>query len=386
MPQHKSFPSVLRKIASNSAEIKRYAAAVRSISTPVFAKISAEDKSTFYKTKLLDPGTYEFSILYTLAAEGAGEIVGIEDNGPEILKLPISSLNRYTKQYFKLARRSCVTFRFRSQTPTHATIFGIGMRIINAGASLAQIAERSVCAAIASYPPRIELLRDCIESLLPQVDHLFVYLNNYRDVPKYLHDYDAGKLHYILDTNSAYRASAKFFWLDKHECYWLICDDDIIYPPNYAQTMLERFRQHGERCIVGAHATIFASEVQDYWRSRLSNISFSEALDRDQRVHMLGSGTLFLHSRQLPAVEVKRLLSYATENDEMLAIICKRLGLLQVSIEREAQWIKSHPEMKWGLFEENMTSPETLVRLSRMLSAENPWPPLPEVVPNGLQD
>jgi hypothetical protein len=91
---------------------------------------------------------------------------------------------------------------------------------------------------------------------------------------------------------------------------------------------------------------------------------------------MLGTGTLFLHSTLLTAAEIQLLQSRPTENDETLAVLCKRRGLEQISVSRKAGWIKSHPQMKWGIYEENMMHLEKQRKLTELLSAENPWPDL----------
>ena len=50
------------------------------------------------------------------------------------------------------------------------------------------LAGRSVVATIASIPARQESLRQVIERIIPQVDAIGVYLNNYTEVPGFLND------------------------------------------------------------------------------------------------------------------------------------------------------------------------------------------------------
>lgn len=353
-----------------------------SLRVPILKTFAGQGHPKQFYDVTLKQGFYRLCSLYSYVRPGEGRIIGRIGDGKEIVTLPLYASNKYRDTVFEVTGPTTLSLHYSAD---HADcvlkLFAVGLNPVHPPISApVEISENSICAAIASYPERELLLRDAVNSLLPQVDHLFVYLNNYRAVPDYLISSPfARKLHYILDTNSTRRASAKFFWLDKHPGYWLICDDDIIYPSDYASVMQEKFHAHGARRLVGAHGTIFSRQFQHYYASRIRDLLFAEALDRDQPVHMLGTGTLFLHSSMLTSEEVALLQSRATENDETLAVISKRRGLEQISVARAAGWIKSHPKMKWGIYEENMMRLDKQLRLTEILSAANPWPELSEL-------
>jgi hypothetical protein len=369
---------VFSRALSSTSELRRYAKALGTLKVPLLKSFVGTHPSPFYRAKL-NQGFYRLSCLYSYTRPGDGRIVGLTPDGKEVVALPLSARNKYRETIFEVPSPTTLTLHYSAEHPDCTIkLFAIGINSCHPNIQPpAEIRENSICAAVASYPDRELLLRDTVNSLIPQVDDLFIYLNNYRAVPNYLVSCPfAPKLHYILDTDSTRRAAAKFFWLAKHRCYWLICDDDIIYPPDYAAVMREKFRAHGERRVVGAHGTIFSPQFQHYYSSRTRDLLFAQALERDVRVHMLGTGTLFLHSSMLTAEDVALLQGRATENDETLAVICKRRGLAQISVARPAGWIKSHPQMKWGIYEENMMSLDKQLRLTELLAAENPWPDL----------
>jgi hypothetical protein len=239
------------------------------------------------------------------------------------------------------------------------------------------IGPESVCAAMATYPARKSMLAAAINSLLPQVDHLFLYLNNYRHAPNFLHGHKyQEKIHLIVDTTSPHRAAAKFFWLSQYQCYWLLCDDDIIYPPDYAKRMLEALSRHGGRAVVGCHAVVFETKVTNCYASHRSLYLFESALARDRRVHMLGTGTACLHSSLLPADDLRRMLDYPTQNDEILAVTCRKHNIPHISIARQNGWLRSNPRMKYGIYEETMLNSNLQRSVVNVLSEGNPWPDL----------
>ena len=102
--------------------------------------------------------------------------------------------------------------------------------------SIAQL-DPIIC-GVASIPERSENLRQTIESILPFVDELHVFLNNYPATPKYLQNpkisvYRSQDYHDLGD-------AGKFFTVGKKRGFYLAIDDDIIYPEDYVWKLVNR--------------------------------------------------------------------------------------------------------------------------------------------------
>lgn len=95
---------------------------------------------------------------------------------------------------------------------------------------------------IASIPSRIEHLELTVNSLINQCDLMFVALNNYEEVPKYLQN--NRKIVSILMDNSL-GDGAKFYDSADREGYILTCDDDLTYPEGYVGYMVDGVKRHG---------------------------------------------------------------------------------------------------------------------------------------------
>lgn len=106
---------------------------------------------------------------------------------------------------------------------------------------------------MASFPARQNSLAECVRSILPQIDHLYIYLNDYDSVPDFL----------IHDKITVYRSQdcagdlgdvGKFWFMNTNpEGYLLTMDDDFVYSPNYVQTLISNIEQHQRKCIITFH-------------------------------------------------------------------------------------------------------------------------------------
>ena len=104
---------------------------------------------------------------------------------------------------------------------------------------------------IATQPSRVEQLKKTVESLYNQVDVIRIYCNNFKEMPD-LGLYD--KIHYI--GGSDLTDNGKFYPLKNisQDEYYLTCDDDIIYPPDYVEEMIKLIDFH--ECIITYHGRI----------------------------------------------------------------------------------------------------------------------------------
>ena len=99
-----------------------------------------------------------------------------------------------------------------------------------------------ITAQIASLPERVDGLNKTVNSLINQVDMLFVGLNKYDEVPGFLTN--NRKIVYALMDNSLGDA-AKFYGVEDRTGYVLTCDDDLVYPEGYARYMVQGVKDHG---------------------------------------------------------------------------------------------------------------------------------------------
>ena len=111
---------------------------------------------------------------------------------------------------------------------------------------IANVKQPRIIVGIATFKGREKTLQKTIQSLKGQVTDIWVYDNEHPD---------------LIDLAD----NGKFFKLSqiKEPCYFLTCDDDIIYPPTYVDDMVEAIDKH--KCIVTHHGRILKKKNVPYY-------------------------------------------------------------------------------------------------------------------------
>ena len=126
-----------------------------------------------------------------------------------------------------------------------------------------------VTANIATYAPRKESLKRMIQSIENQVDSINIYDNEIQPVN-------------LTD-------NGKFFRLDsitKPE-YYLCMDDDLIYPPDYVERMIEAIERYN--CIVSFHGRQLLGTGLEYYKGHKS-FHCLHGVIHDEMVDVVGTG------------------------------------------------------------------------------------------------
>lgn len=194
--------------------------------------------------------------------------------------------------------------------------------------------DQPVIAFMASFPPRIEKLRESVASLLPQVDRLYVYLNGYQAIPDFLQDERI-----IVEVGGEdLRDNGKIFHM-KNACegYFFTVDDDICYPYDYTAALVRAVERYGRKAIVGVHGVVLEQPLTRYFSPNRTVYSFKHALDKDVRVNLLGTGTTALHSSLVrPSLTQFPKSGMA---DVWLAVLAKKAGINMISVARGSGWL-----------------------------------------------
>jgi FkbM family methyltransferase len=149
-------------------------------------------------------------------------------------------------------------------------------------------------AALASIPSRRELLRHAVASLLPQVGRLGVYLNGYTVVPDFL-EHDRIDVVHSQD-NGDLGDAGKMFWTDAGDFgHYRACDDDLVYPPDYAQRMVAAVEHYRRRALVSCHGVMMREKPSDYYRSRARVYRATGSVAAACSVHIIGTGAACWH-------------------------------------------------------------------------------------------
>jgi FkbM family methyltransferase len=200
-----------------------------------------------------------------------------------------------------------------------------------------------VFASLATIKTREHGLQRVVESLLPQVDGLGVYLNGYDRVPPFL---ECAGVEVARSQSTGDRGDAgKFFWAGTNTGYQLVCDDDIDYPHDYVQRLVEGIERHERRAVVGFHGSVLHGKIVDYYLSRTLT-HLSRHLTADCPVHVLGTGVSGYHTS---AIRVGPE-DFASPNmaDIWFGLLGQRQRVPFMLLRHEADWLRELPDFREG--------------------------------------
>lgn len=194
-----------------------------------------------------------------------------------------------------------------------------------------------VVACMATFPPRKEIAAQALASLVDQVDHLYVYLNQYDTVPM---EFQHPKVSAVLASEAVgdLRDLGKFYFIDElRDDTVLLVDDDILYPQDYATTLVGSLRHVAVPAVVGVHGRILREGFADYFtHSRV--IHFQQPLAGDMLVDVLGTGTVaFVPERIGLTFDMVAAKGMA---DIDMAIIARSRGVPMVAVAHRGMWMR----------------------------------------------
>lgn len=198
-------------------------------------------------------------------------------------------------------------------------------------------------AGLAAIPSREMALRRVVNSLLHQVDQLGVYLNGWSYIPDFLKH---PRITVAMSQEHGDLGDAgKFFWVNDFKGYYFSCDDDLVYPEDYIQRIIEKIEHYDYKAVIGWHGSVVSDSFKDYYDSKDRRVfSYSAGRPFDLDVHILGTGVLGFHSSTIK-VSLKDF-----ERPNMADIFFARLGQEQrvrfVVMEHKSKEIETIEEFQ----------------------------------------
>lgn len=218
-----------------------------------------------------------------------------------------------------------------------------------------------IFAGIASIPERVESLRRTVASLIDQVDMLGVYLNGYEDVPAFLDDPR------IATAQAGNRGDAgKFFWAGGSGDFYLACDDDLAYPPDYVQTIIAGIERYGRSAIVGYGGKLFRAGRPQTKYAALG------AVAHDRFVHLLLTCAIGYHESALHVRPED--FQHPNMADVWLALLAQRQEVPMVLITHADELVHTqHERTIWDESRKRTGSFMDTRALQEKLIAETSW-------------
>jgi hypothetical protein len=205
-------------------------------------------------------------------------------------------------------------------------------------------------AAIATMASRVETFQKVLPVIHAQVDHVFIYLDGYSVSPSFLANFDRVTVRRAEDLGDLHNNSRYLCLQDiSTPTVVVMVDDDIIYPPDYVNRLVNVLQQLEGKAIVGVHGRIFTPPHQSYAR-HTHCIHFAHQLGQACHVHELGTGTCAFISSNFGVDP--REWGRSDMDDIDVAIEAQRRGLPRIAVARAAGWLKAcaepQPDSLWA--------------------------------------
>lgn len=202
-----------------------------------------------------------------------------------------------------------------------------------------------IIVGIATHPPRLACLLECIDRLIDQVDVIHVCLNEYTEVPEALQKLDK-VICTIPETNLT--DSGKFLHFDEEEGYYFSIDDDILVAPDYVKKTIIRMQDY-PGAIVSYHGRCMRTDrkSKSYYRDCPGAFGFDHDVFCDIPVHGVGTGVTALHTRTLnldiSAWKRPRM------SDIWFALEAQKQKVPMVVLAHDKGFLKENSRVQWDI-------------------------------------
>lgn len=175
-----------------------------------------------------------------------------------------------------------------------------------------------IIAGMATTNERLQYAEIAFKSIVSQCNDVQVY-NNSTDIDRA----DNGKYWGL-------------FLYHKEPIYYLTLDDDIIYPPDYVDNMLQGIEKHG--CIVSHHGRILKGLSKDYYYDHHAFAFYQENLI-ERRLDVFGDGVAAFRTDYFNPLEMP------FEKQKLMAdtLVSKKMweeGKEAVLLKHKRMWLK----------------------------------------------
>lgn len=217
---------------------------------------------------------------------------------------------------------------------------------------------------VASYKRKDSLLKT-IKSIYNQADIINVALNDYNDIPTELYD---KKINLFITDNS--RGDAfKFIALNNSDGYFFTVDDDLIYPPDYADYMIKKINEYGKKNIITLHGRNFNKfPINSYYKSQSDKYHCLHDVSQDVKVQFGGTGVMCFHTGLL-----KLNIDYFQHPnmaDVWIGKAAKENGIPIICVKHKKGYI-NYSEQRETIFDSYLNNDETQTNVANQMYGFN---------------
>jgi|11_taG_2_1085331.scaffolds.fasta_scaffold00329_14 hypothetical protein len=183
-----------------------------------------------------------------------------------------------------------------------------------------------ITANFATWSARKGWIDKAVSSIIDQVDIVRVYYNDY--APKKRNDI-------IQYTGEDLTDRGKFYGIGKGEIAFT-CDDDLLYPPDYVESTLERMKEY-PNCVVSYHGRKLKGKGLNYYRGH-ETYHCLQPLSFDKTIDVGGTGVMAFNTNDI----LPDVCSYSQQkmSDILMGLECKKKGIKSICLKHNFGWLQ----------------------------------------------
>jgi hypothetical protein len=197
-----------------------------------------------------------------------------------------------------------------------------------------------VVAGLATVDYRKNVLKQTVDSIIDQVDKLYVYQNGYKEIMGFLNH---PKIQVIssLDTGVDMGDAGKFYMLDKiGDCYFLTIDDDIIYPKDYTQNIITSLKKYNNNVIVSHHGRKLKKNATSYYNDIEVGFRCLDDVEKEITIDFGGTGVMGLHTNTVKTLNFD-YFKYPNMADIWVGKFAKENKIPIIILPHKKNWIRT---------------------------------------------
>jgi hypothetical protein len=190
---------------------------------------------------------------------------------------------------------------------------------------------------MATMPVRERSLQETVSSIIDQCDELNIYMNGWNHVPDFLH-HPKINIFRSQDHRGDLGDVGKFFRCAKWKGYIFTVDDKIIYPANYAATMIDAIEKYGRQAVISLHGRMLKPSCNSYYHDYERAIRCLDYHPEDTFAHVLGTGVMAFHSSTFKV----KLSHFKSTNmsDIWMSIALQKAKVPILLLKHNSGWIR----------------------------------------------
>ncbi len=183
---------------------------------------------------------------------------------------------------------------------------------------------------ISTVCERSSTFQTVFQGLVNQADRICVSLNGYTEVPIFVRN--ESRVSYKINEVDLRRANHVWDWMSDVEGTVFIADDDILYPDDYVQRMVDFLASHRNKIVASVHGKWFDSQ------GKIGLTHFKFELPAGIQLDVAGVGTCSFHTDLLrPSLNDFPQVYF---RDLQFSLLCRKNSIPIYAIPREVGWLK----------------------------------------------